>query len=504
VSGSDFKGYKKFFAYWCSHLIERLVRFERYLNERAGDVSARRRAKHNVIEHLSNQLGDVAKSLHEVAHQISQRDQIAPEDFTSYAARMQSRVRAIIDAHHMLAYLPQPWPEPDTEILIKSVIEENVGHLPLDGWTIVLTSEYNLSNIIIDKDSTADAGSKFFPHVLGLPAIEKDNTIVWVNLLHEVGHSISKLSGVHAAAKENVKSNRTLSAKESLLVCDWLEEIIADLVAVDFVGPAYLYAFATFALYMSCPPIRRPSKRYPSPNARFNYLFERLAQNGEEEAIHEGLLVELKELWELRLASEHKDPSRHDDTIDAYRAELDVGPREIEQFDQTVAQMAKDILALPQYQTAIKRRFRADDFVTARRMTTRLHDGLLVATRRACLRPKEWSVETVRNQYIDARSELQEQISEVTHILAASAPCRWGWDGKSKRSRAAHLQFAEDLFLPFATSASFARSTLSELWPGLNTLDELVSNSVEAVLLARFYGVQDGGRDEPRSPRAAE
>jgi hypothetical protein len=193
--------YRVFFVNWCSHLLERLVRFDRYLTERTGDAPSQGSAKHNVVENLRDDVIRIAETLHAIAHRISQRGEIPLVDANSYISQLQPVVRQIIEAHHRLAYLPQPWAEQDTGILIDNVIRERLAApvfeaqkstaLPHSPWAIVLTNEYNLSNIIVDKRELPQVSESPFPFVLSLPAIEKDNTLVWANLFHEVGHSVA-------------------------------------------------------------------------------------------------------------------------------------------------------------------------------------------------------------------------------------------------------------------------------------------------------------------------
>jgi len=176
------RNFRQLFVYWCAHLVERLVRFERYLIERTGDVPSQRRAKHNVIEDLRADIVAITKDLHEISRHIGRKSVVRDYDFLSITARVFPIVREITQAHHRLAYLPQPWAEPDTELLLKSVLAEHVNTSTMDKlvdddsgmWTIVLTNEYNLSNIVVDKDSGTGKKTNSFPHVLSLPAIEKD------------------------------------------------------------------------------------------------------------------------------------------------------------------------------------------------------------------------------------------------------------------------------------------------------------------------------------------
>jgi hypothetical protein len=494
VGQTDFR---TFFVYWSAHLIERVVRFDRYLTERAGDAPSQTNAKHNVIENLRNDVLDAANSLHVIATRINRSKEIRLEDAYTYVAPLQAVVRQIGEAHQRLAYLPLPWSEPDTEILIGNVIQESLHFSPqpretagpniATSWTIVLTNEYNLSNIIVDKGDDAHAGDDPFPSVLSLPAIEKDNTLVWANLFHEVGHFISNKRRIAEAVLPQLEGHFKGASPSALVAKDWLEEIIADLVAVDLVGPAYIYAFATFALFMCRPPLMRPSKRYPSPNARFSYLFDRMSKNGGAEATREGGLEELRSLWDLRLILENGNPTTQGKTIESYYKELKLEADKIAEFDLQVGKTAEKIVQASAYQNVFNgNRFNGDDILICRALTEKLYEGVLIATRGQQL-SDTWSVEQVRQDYVHARQLLKEDVNRVAHIMAASAPCRWGWCGQGQKKPVPHLIFANALFLTF-TKQTFSPSLLWELWQPINNLDELVSNSIEAVSIARFYG----------------
>ena len=473
------------------------MRFDRYLTERAGDAPSQGNAKHSVIENLRSDIVETARSLHVIAQRLNRSKELRFENAHTFMAPLQAIVGQISEAHHRLGYLPQPWSEPDTEILIGNVIQESLrlnshiqpsdGQIAIPSWTIVLTNEYNLSNIIIDKGDAAHANVEPFPSVLSLPAIEKDNTLLWANLFHEVGHWISTHRKIGESILPTIESYFTKTSPPNLVAKDWLEEIIADLIAVDLVGPAYLYAFATFALYTCRPPLMRPSQRYPSPNARFKYLFSRLSRNGGIEATREGGLSELNQLWGLRLELENGNQSIQGNTIEKYYTELKLAPEEIADFDLQVDKAAEKVLRSTSYQEIFNGgRFAEPDIVVCRALTEKLYDGVLIATRSNPLKDR-WTVDQVQQEYLSARQLLKEDVNRVAHIMAASAPIRWAWCGPERRAPVPHLIFSDRLFAAFAEQ-TFSQNLLWELWRPINNLDEMVSNSIEAVSIARFYG----------------
>jgi hypothetical protein len=278
------------------------------------------------------------------------------------------------------------------------------------------------------------------------------------------------------------------------LIESWLEEIVADLIAIDLIGPAYLYAFVTFALYMCRSPLRRPSSRYPSPNARFSYLVQRLSNNGKIPATREKGLSELESLWGLRLMAEHRDQTADHNTIEAYYKELQTTPPGIAELDSEVAKIASEIVQQPIYQDLFAvGPFGGDDIEKSKVLTKQLYDGVLIATSRAAQREEPWLTDEVKKNYLTSRLELKETVNSITHILAASAPCKWGWLGQVQKSPVPHWMCADKLFSVFAEPAQFSGDCLWQLWRPISNLDALVSNSIEAVSIAHFYRDGDEG-----------
>jgi hypothetical protein len=277
------------------------------------------------------------------------------------------------------------------------------------------------------------------------------------------------------AAKRLHEKTDFKGAEVQFLIEDWLDEILADLLAVDMIGPAYLYSFAAFALFMRHQPLRMPSKRYPSPSIRFEYLFQRLSQNGAEEAQKDAGLARLHDLWKTRLRAEHRDPNRTTDTIDAYRQSLNVPNGREDNVDTLAAEIAKEVVTLPSYQDAVKHRFVERDFALSRQLTEKLCLDLPIATRRTSANESAWSIKKIQESYQDARNSLAEEINAVRHILASAAPCRSDFD--------------KELVTEFS-KAHDPRVAVRTLWPSVNKLDQLVSTSIEAVSIARFYNLQ--------------
>jgi hypothetical protein len=178
-------------------------------------------------------------------------------------------------------------------------------------------------------------------------------------------------------------------------------------------------------------------------------LFDRVAHNGAVEATRESGLFEMKRLWDLRLELENGNQSIQANTIEAYYAELQLIPEKIAAFDLQVSKAAEKILQAKIYQELFNgRRFGESDIGLCRSLTERLYEGVLIATRSN--RVSGWSVDRVRKEYVPARELPKEEVNRVAHIMAAAAPCRWGWHGQEREKSVPHFVFADQLFATFA------------------------------------------------------
>lgn len=112
---------------------------------------------------------------------------------------------------------------------IYNYAETNIGKILKDGG--VIESEVDDNQIILD-----------------LPKIEKDNPLMWTILAHEMGHVFD-----HNYLKVTDKIFRGIELPSDRLriLKNWTKEIVADIISIRTMGPAYLLSSIFFNLCSS-------------------------------------------------------------------------------------------------------------------------------------------------------------------------------------------------------------------------------------------------------------
>ncbi len=114
------------------------------------------------------------------------------------------------------------------------------------------------------QESLSDSTEPALPVVLRMPYVEFRNPLMWVNLVHEMGHAVDakmKLSPQFAVTLKPTVEQREIFQS-------WASEFFADQVAVRAVGPAYLSAFISWYLTRYPRELKVASKTHPAPEVR--------------------------------------------------------------------------------------------------------------------------------------------------------------------------------------------------------------------------------------------
>lgn len=136
------------------------------------------------------------------------------------------------------------------------------------------------------------------PVVLHYPLSDSNRLLLHAIFGHELGHSAVQAGGLVEKVLDNMRdeeyeralgeagekiwvrnspeqTRRSMEARLS----SWIEELLCDHLAVDCVGPAYLWAFAGFVLPLS---YGFPLPNYPPPTVRIKLVADQLADRGWE------------------------------------------------------------------------------------------------------------------------------------------------------------------------------------------------------------------------------
>lgn len=477
---------RNLFQNWFGQLVERIVRLDQYLSERKASAPTRVKLRRNIVSELLSSLYQLAEELHEKAtFFLSDK---SPESrrsiYYAFVLEATGRYRRL---HALINYIPAPWPSPHLELFLTKVLEEGGlegsvhGQEPMLCNTL-LSADYNFSHILVPiAGASAVVGQLPLQNLLTVPSAEKDNPLMWPNLLHELAHVIGQ--EVIDAAQEcltHVKAPQIRS-----ILGRWTHEIVADLIAADYLGPAYFGSFVTFCTYWVPQSPRLPTTSHPAPDKRVEYLFHYLNQQSPD------FITALKSLYadyQTRLQMDYEDFKSRNSVFDAYRDTRAADkPFPLEELRGFVS----EIVALPEFKKIRPRTMNVNDALEVQALARYLKEGQLIASRRdnAILRDYK-SVEDVRKDYRNALSSLQEKPNDVRLILNAALIRRLSdatVDRRGKNS-GAPLTFHAKLLDDYCKSKEIVASKrLMELRQTVNNLDSVISKSMEATTVMAFY-----------------
>ncbi len=146
---------------------------------------------------------------------------------------------------------------------------------------------------VIEGTVGFEAQTKNRPVVLHYPLNDGNRLLLHAIFGHELGHSAVQEAGLVAKVLTQLQDDeydralakvekevwlanppdRTRRTLEARLRC-WLEELLCDHLAIDAVGPAYLFAFAGFVMPLS---YGSPLPTYPPNTVRVKLVLEQLA-----------------------------------------------------------------------------------------------------------------------------------------------------------------------------------------------------------------------------------
>jgi len=481
-------------ANWYAALLERAVRLDDYVSERAADAPGSAGKGTNLVAALRSAVGKFARELHRDARRLF-RDKQPSDNRLTYYAELLSKARAYRRLHAHVSFLPTPWPKIELHLFVRRVFEE-AGYQwegspaePDDPWTILLSGDFNFSHILLpDSRDAADAHeAPLLQNVLVLPAAEKDNPLFWPNLVHELGHCIAAKDGVMDAVRALPSLTNRPAADRSTLE-EWTQEIVADLIATTLLGYSYFSSFVTFAVYSIPRALRQPSPKHPSPETRIEYIGRRLRATGS--SVEDALTAQLQVEYNGRLKLDHEDfivRSELFETLEGSRADGGRYPTREETLD-----LAEEIANLPEFAKFSPRPLTQLDVTIIHALEERLRSGEVIATRRCASSHEGFDSEReVDQRFEEAQDQLQEVPNAINHIFAAATLRRLSYAatrGRQLRQSSPPVGFQRHLLEEFCKQdASSTREILVECRPLVKQLDWQISKSIESTGIVSFY-----------------
>ena len=479
------RNYKELFQTWYGHLLERLIRLHHYISERATEAPTSYSRPVRFPVELLRKVETLAAELRERSSYLQQDDCLA-ENKAVYYASARTIANAFRKLHRQVAFLPAPWPSPELEFFLFKVLEESgVASLREAAasapWTILFSGEFNFSHILLPDL----AAPSFEASILTIPAAERSNPLFWPNLVHEAAHGLAARSGlIEAAVHLPVALDRPPETQRVLR--EWAHEIVADLLAVEILGPAFFGAFVTFAAYWIPYPVRRGSERHPPPNLRVDYLQRRLTSNSPGFA--DILLAQLEAEFTGRLELDQADQE-----IRSALYDLASGTQHFPE-PGLVYDFVAAILELAEFKRLQPNAFSQADVEVVTRLAKRLQRGELIASRRRRGVKESFDTEEeVEGRFSEALDQLEEAPNTVTEILNAAFARKLGYASRERERYAAACEtpvgYHAGLLAMFcADLGEPVNKRLVEMRREVSTLDEVVAKSIEATSILSFYG----------------
>ncbi len=226
--------------------IEKIIRMEAFLDDVLSQASEDDiniiKLYQNVNTSIKNQLIDTAK----IFKQFHEKDinNLVLEGCLDLCINSFDRVKIL---HAILGYLPNMQAKEETYILIKSLLKEIPPLEPKLEPSIVLSDVYNYETINISQSLTKWGIPRVDEDrvILELPKIEKENPLMWTILIHEIGHI---LDDKYLKITEETFNDIHFTGNQLEILKKWIKEIVADLISLRIIGPAYMMSFMFFNL----------------------------------------------------------------------------------------------------------------------------------------------------------------------------------------------------------------------------------------------------------------
>lgn len=282
--------------------IEKIIRMDAFLDDVLSQASE---DDLNIIKlyqsankSIRNQLIDTAK----IFKQYHEKD-INKQILEGCLDKCINSFNRVAVLHNILGYLPNLQAKEETYLLIKSLLKEIPSLEPKLEPSIVLSDIYNYEVINISK-RFKEWGIPMLDEdrvILELPKIEKENPLMWTILIHEIGHNLD--DKYLKITKETFK-NIHFPANDLKILKKWIKEIVADLISLRIIGPAYMMSFMFFNLLSGN--LESFSNTHPSPKYRLLLMESKLKDEFDMEDI-KGILELLDERQVLYSRSDEPD-----------------------------------------------------------------------------------------------------------------------------------------------------------------------------------------------------
>jgi hypothetical protein len=458
-----------------------------------------------VILRLRERLAALETEANVVAKRLygSSADQVAL-NHRKYESPLRQFSKDFLSLHQDLVYLPVPWAQAELELFVRTIIAQNFpqnhsqAQVLSDSWSIAFESDYSFANVVPDDLIEPSRAPFDSPNILTIPAIESHNPVMWANLVHELGHHISNVCGIADSAAD-LEIITTAAPGLRDYTKDWLPEIIADLIALDYIGPSYLLSLITFSTFWYARALNHIVISHPPLTMRANYLVHRLRKRSLTHFtdLFDTLSRERQLPWFYRLEGQ----ARYSEQVSKWEELVGMVGRGRDTHDPARARYLNDvadaIVALPEYMAAVPHPFGATDYEITERLNYYLSINQVVATQREL--PRQVSLPQVRENYVAQLALVEEVPSRTSHIVAAGVFAALGFHADMRKSVNRYQCGRYPMALALRAYFERLRANGEEHRLMLPNVDKIVARSMEAASIVTFYRAENS---DGRSQRA--
>lgn len=152
--------------------------------------------------------------------------------------------------HRLLDYIPNLQCRIETYTLLHYLLKDAdfLGDKKIEP-SVILSFDYNYAetNIgqVLEEGGIIESDDNNNQIILDIPKIEKDNPLMWTILAHEIGHVFDFNS---LEVTNTIFKGLELPSDQLRILQKWTKEIVADIISIRIMGPAYLLSSIFFNL----------------------------------------------------------------------------------------------------------------------------------------------------------------------------------------------------------------------------------------------------------------
>ncbi len=396
--------------------LEKIIRMEIYLDESLLHASE---DEIKIIEFYKKTLKIIRNRLEEPTDLLREyhEKKFSKETSATFIKNFLNISIAIRYIHEdLFAYLPVIKTRAETYIFLKNLLQQTI-EIKIEP-AIILTDIYDYEERNISQDlrnkKIIKPGEIEEQIIIGLPKAEKNNTLMWAILVHEIGHDLAEnyLNVSNRVIKEGITDKKIKFNQQTILI-NWVNEIISDILSLRMIGPSYLYSFILHSLLIS---EDVHNLTHPSPNCRMLIMMSVLKKRGFK-------LKQIKDLYNLICFRQRHSESLMlvDNTCPTCAKPIDPIP-EMEEIEKEFNQLVN--LSIKIINKINIKEYNPDNLKDCKKLTENLNNLIPISSSRDTndkeLKKKLKSFNNGRNDIYNLLEQFEESPNKISDIINAA------------------------------------------------------------------------------------